>query len=180
MKKRNTPVATLLKNYVNKQSGKVSESRKEIRLRFDYLDWKDQKKILQAFLASGKTDRHWAYTKALDNWDPSFEPIIKELWEQLHEVRCSWVVIRYLPEEYLKMHFNQFSAPRDYYFLCRRLAVDKDFVIDREKLSPTDYLAVIYHTGRNITAKEATDILFTIVREECLEKYSEDRDDLSR
>lgn len=28
--KRNTPVATLIKNYINKKSGKVSESRNEI------------------------------------------------------------------------------------------------------------------------------------------------------
>ena len=48
-RKRNTPIATLIKNYINKKSGKVPESRKEIQRRFDYLDWKDQKKIMQAF-----------------------------------------------------------------------------------------------------------------------------------
>lgn len=36
--KRNTPVATLIKNYVNKKSGKVAESRKEIQRRFEHLD----------------------------------------------------------------------------------------------------------------------------------------------
>lgn len=53
-RKRNTPVATLIKNYINKKSGKVPASRKEIQKRFDYLDWKDQKKIMQAFLESGR------------------------------------------------------------------------------------------------------------------------------
>ena len=76
-KKRNTPIATLIKNYINKNSGKVSD---EIQRRFDYLDWKDQKKIVLAFLESGKTDRQWAYSKALDYWDKSFAPKIKELW----------------------------------------------------------------------------------------------------
>ena len=65
-KKRNTPIATLIKNYINKKSGKVSDSRNEIQRRFDYLDWKDQKKIVLAFLESGKTDRQWAYSKTLD------------------------------------------------------------------------------------------------------------------
>ena len=37
-RKRNTPIATLIKNYINKKSGKVPESRKEIQRRFDYLD----------------------------------------------------------------------------------------------------------------------------------------------
>lgn len=55
--KRNTPVNTLLKRYLDKKSGKVSEARREIKYRFDYLDWSVQKRILTAFLASGKTDR---------------------------------------------------------------------------------------------------------------------------
>ena len=66
IKKRNTPIATLIKNFINKRSGRVTESREEIQKRFDYLDWKDQKKIILAFLDSGKTDRQWAYSKTLD------------------------------------------------------------------------------------------------------------------
>ena len=52
IRKRNTPIATLFKNYADKKSGKVSESRREIQRRFDCLDWKDQKKIILAFLDS--------------------------------------------------------------------------------------------------------------------------------
>ena len=51
-KKRNAPIATLIKNYINKKSGKVTESREEIKWRFNWLDWKDQKRILSAFLDS--------------------------------------------------------------------------------------------------------------------------------
>ena len=75
--RRNTPIATLIKDYINKKSGKVSDSRKEILWRFKYLDWKDQKKIILAFLDSGKTDRQWAYSTMLDYWDKSFEPKVK-------------------------------------------------------------------------------------------------------
>ena len=114
-RKRNTPIATLIKNYINKKSGKVPESRKEIQRRFDYLDWKDQKKIMQAFLESGKTDRLWAYSKLLDNWDKSFEPRIKELWEQSHEGIISWVVIHYFPTKFLSQNIDKFTDDRDYY-----------------------------------------------------------------
>ena len=79
-KKRNAPIATLIKNYTNKKSGKVSESREEIKWRFNWLDWKDQKRIIAAFLESGKSDREWAYGKVLDYWDDSFLPKVKELW----------------------------------------------------------------------------------------------------
>ena len=66
---RNTPIVTLIKNYCDKKSGKVAESRKEIQWRFKALDWKYQKKILSAFLDAGKLDRNWAYSELLDLWD---------------------------------------------------------------------------------------------------------------
>ena len=171
-KKRNTPIATLIKNYINKKSGKVSDSRNEIQRRFDYLDWKDQKKIVLAFLESGKTDRQWAYSKALDYWDKSFEPKIKELWEQLHEEKCSWVVIRYFPVEYLSQNIDKFTEGRDYYFICLRLAENCEFEINKEKLSNTDYLAVLYHTGRSIDMSEAEVLLYENVHKICLDNDS--------
>ena len=168
-KKRNAPIATLIKNYINKKSGKVSDSRNEIQRRFDYLDWKDQKKIVLAFLESGKTDRQWAYSKALDYWDKSFEPKIKELWEQLHEEKCSWVVIRHFSVEYLSQNIDKFTEGRDYYFICLRLAENCEFEINKEKLSNTDYLAVLYHTGRSIDMSEAEVLLYENVHKICLD-----------
>ena len=167
-RKRNTPISTLIRNYVNKKSGKVSVSREEIKWRFDHLDWKDQKKILSAFLDSCMSDREWAYTKLLDNWDSSFEPKVRELWETYHEYKCSWSIIRYFPLEYIKEHIEEFTDERDYYFICLRLAKDKDYTIDRTKLSDRDYLAVLWHTGRTISDDEARDTLFSIIHDCCL------------
>ena len=169
IKKRNTPIATLIKDYINKNSGKVSDSRNEIQRRFDYLDWKDQKKIMQAFLESGKTDRLWAYSKLVDNWDKSFEPRIKELWEQLHEDKCSWVVTRHFPTKYLSQNIDKFTDDRDYYFICLRLAEDKNYIIDRSKLSVTDYLSVLYHTDRPFSDDEARNLLYKTVYDVCTE-----------
>lgn len=63
---RHRPIATVIKNYLDKKSGKVTESRNEIQRRFFGLDWKDQKRIMSAFLDSGKADRDWAYSRLLD------------------------------------------------------------------------------------------------------------------
>ena len=178
--KRNKPIATLIKNYVNKQSGKVTESRNEIQKRFDYLDWKNQQKIIFAFLESGMSDRQWAYSKLLDFWDKSFEPRIQELWEQYHEEKCSWVIIRHFPVDYLAHNMDTFTGKRDYYFICLRLAQNKDFIIEKEKLRPTDYLAVLYHTGRNIKEDEAYDILFQIVYDNIMRTPSMDSPFLDR
>ena len=170
-KKRNTPIAQLIKQFRDKKSGKVVESREEIQKRFDYLDWKDQKAILLAFLDSTKTDRSWAYSKVLDYWDDSFIPIVKVLWEQEHEEKCKWVVIRHFPLEYLKDKQHEFNGDRDYFFLCMRFAEDSQYEIDKNRITCTDYLAVIYHTGRVITEVEAKDVLYNCIHDVCLDRY---------
>lgn len=166
-RKRNTPIATLIRNYVDKKSGKIKASREEIQWRFDCLDWKDQKKILAAFLRSGMSDRDWAYAKLLDYWDEAFIPQIRELWEAYHEYKCSWVVIRHFPLDYIVQHQAEFTDERDYYFICLRLAKNHDYAIDRSRLSANDYLAVLHHTGRRISDDEAHDTLFTIIHDCC-------------
>ena len=71
-RKHNTPIATVIKNYLDKDGGKVIVSRNEIDRRFYALDWRYQKQILFAFLQSGKTDRDWAYRKLNVVWDDCF------------------------------------------------------------------------------------------------------------
>ncbi len=162
---RNNPIATVIKNYVNKKSGKVTDSRNEIQRRFFGLDWKDQKKIMAAFLDAGAANRNWAYSRLLDLWDATFEEKVQALWEAYHEEKCAWVIIRHFPKEYLQKHIDQFNEGRDYYFICRRLAEDSDFVIDKDKLSKTDYLMALAHAERHIDDAEATDTLYEIVRD---------------
>lgn len=162
-KKRNTPVATLIKQYVDKRSGKVSESRRELHWRFDYLDWSQQKKIIKAHLDSCTSDRDWIYPRMLRLWDKDFEAKIKELWESYHEWRCSWLVVRYMPEAYIKEHFEELAEGRNYYFICLRFAGQEGFVVDREKLAPADYLTVMNVSGRDLSDADALDCLYRIV-----------------
>ncbi len=49
---RNRPIRQLIKWFVNREKGKVVEARSEIRRRFPYIDWSDQKKFLLASLSS--------------------------------------------------------------------------------------------------------------------------------
>lgn len=170
--KRNTPVATLIKNYVNKKSGKVAVSRDEIQRRFEYLDWKDQKKILMASLDSCKSDRCWAYQNLLKYWDKSFEPKVKEVWDKYHDPMCSRPIIRFFPISYIKEHMDSFTDIKDFYFISIRFAEDPNYVIERDKLSKAEYLGVLYHSGRTISSEEANDILFEIVHDLCVEGLS--------
>ena len=165
--RRNTPVSTLLKRFSDKKSGKVSEARSEIRYRFDYLDWSVQKRIMTAFLASGKTDREWAYTKLLKYWDDSFAPVVESLWNQYHEPKCSWPIIRHFPEEYVLENMDSLLAEDNYYYICKRLGHRPDFFIDRKKLNLTDYLSVLYTAGKTIDNNEALDMLYEMIGSRC-------------
>lgn len=62
--------------------------------------------------------------------------------------------IRYFPLDYIKEHIEEFSEERDYYFISLRLAMDKNYVINRCKLSDIDYLSVLYHTNRQISDED--------------------------
>lgn len=166
MRQRNKPAATLIKQYANKKSGHVSEARREIHRRFEYLDWSQQKKIIMAHLDSCPSDRDWIYPRMLQLWDKDFEPKVKHLWETYHEERCSWLVVRHLPEAYVKEHLDELSTGRNYYFICLRFGEQEGFVVDKTKMAPIDYLTFIYRTYFDISDEEALDCLYRIVLQE--------------
>ena len=74
-----------------------------------------------------------------------------------------------LPTKYLSQNIDKFTDDRDYYFICLRLAEDKSYIIDRNKLSITDYLSVLYHTDRPLSDDEARDLLYKTVHNVCTE-----------
>lgn len=166
-KRRNRPAATLIKEYCDKKSGKVSEARRELQRRFDYLDWNQQKKILMAHLRSCTSDRKWAYTQLLSLWDDMFIPVVDELWQTYHEERCSWVIVNHFPEDYLKSHMEELSYDRNYFFICRRLGHDEQFIIDTSRLKPLDHLSLLAELGRTIKTETAMDLVFKMAKNEC-------------
>lgn len=165
---KNRPIATLVKWYADKKSGKVSDARKEIQKRFDYLDWKDQKRILLLFLQAGKSDRIWAYSKIYRQWDDCFLESMKTLWEEHHEDMCAWSVIEHFPIEYVMANATQLEETNGYYHLCQRLASNPAYVIDRTKLHGKQYLLIMLNTHREVTEEEAKDILFNSLHTICL------------
>ena len=164
-KKRNRPIATLIKWYSDKESGKVVEARKEIQHRFDYLDWNVQKKILMAFLDAGQSDRQWAYRKIYRQWDKCFLEPIRTLWEEHHENICVWSVVKYFPMDYVKANAELIEELDGYYHLCMRLAEDPSYAIDRSKLNDREYLMVMNNCHRKVNEDEAIDIFFQSVYE---------------
>lgn len=166
--KKNVSIAAQIKNYQNKRSGKVTEARMDIKHRFACLDWKDQKRILSMFLESGKADRDWAYSKLLRMWDDSFSEKVKTLWDQYHEDKCSWVIIRHLPKEFLLERMHELDYGRNYYFICRRLCTSSNWKMDKNRLTIQDYLTLAEELRLSIDNSEALDLLFMLVHDMCI------------
>ena len=174
--KHNRPIKTVLKEYVERQKGKVVEARKELQRRFNGLDWNIQKKILVANLKSSKSDREWAYTLLLNYWDESFKPCVQEIWETFHEERCSWIIIRYFPKDYILNNLHLFDFKRNYMFICLRFGSDEGFTIEKERLNPEDALYVHYRLGIGIQPNEAKAWLYEIAIDAVLNYYRNDLD----
>lgn len=170
-RKHNEPIATIIKGFLDKKGGKVSESRREIHNRFYALDWKCQKQILYASLQSGRYDREWAYTQLYAVWDDCFIPVLKELWEQYHEKRLSWLIIRVFPIDYLKKEFENLSEGRNYFFLFLRLHNETDFVLDKTRLNEADLLGVKTKLREEILDDDVRDIFFLIIYKLCKGMY---------
>ena len=165
---RNCPIATLIEWYCDKKSGKVTDARKEIQKRFNYQDWEDQKRIVMAFLQSGKTDREWAYNKVYYQWDDSYLEQIRTLWELHHEYVCAWSVIEHFPIEYVKENAQILEEVNGYYHLCMRFSEDPSYAIDRSKLSDKEFLLVMLNAHRKVDEEEARDIFFRSIHDYCL------------
>ena len=162
-REHNKPISIAVKGYVDKTSGKVDESRKEIKRRFDGLDWRYQKQILFAFLQSGATDRDWAYRKLFSFWDNCFIPALQELWEKYHETPLSWLVIRFFPIDFIKRHIDELAEGRNYFFLYKRLGDGKGFLLDPARLNEADLLHVRNMWRLIKTKKDAEDIFYLLM-----------------
>ena len=167
------PIATILKWYMERKKGKVVESRNEIQRRFGGLDWSIQKKVILAFLDSGKADRKWVYEQLIWFWDEAFQSKVREVFEKYHEKGCYWPVTWYFPTDYILEHFDELATDHNYYRLCYRLAYEKvKFKPDRRRLSPKEYLAIMEKAGYNVEDSEALDILFEVLHDLTTDRFS--------
>lgn len=164
IKERNESISTLLNLFVNKNSGKVCETRKKLQSRYEFQSYQVQGKILKTFLHSSKTDRKWAYRCLLKQWHKTLSNDVLELWEKFHEDDCAIVLIKYGPENYLLKNQDEFE---NYYTdLCIRLIKNPTFVMRKELVSKYTYggdIDVLYVNARAnnpIPGKDALKVLF--------------------
>ena len=166
----NAPLKSIMKELSSGKRKTEHEAMRQLRLRFVGLDKKEQMKVIMHHLTREKSHREWAYARLLDLWDEAFEPIISDLWEQYHEEKCAWTIIRHFPADYVLEHKEELSIGKNRPFVIRRLCEEKDFNVDVEELSPYEYIWILSTSGRTIPAKKALRILVEATKEVCKEK----------
>ena len=152
--KRNENIDTILKRFLDKKSKRVVESRKELKKRFEYLDFKDQKKIIKAFLESPNVnDIGWAGYQAGLHWDNCFIEPITKAFEKKQDLDLVITIIRHFPIEFVKQH-EEILASRDREDLCIRLGNEPDFSLEKYNLYIFEYLNILAHLKREVPETE--------------------------
>ena len=159
-------LAQLLKWFADKKSKRVVVARKELQRRLPFLSFKEQNKVVSVFLDSCAIDRDFVYKFLFGNWDHVYLETVENLWLQYHEARAASLIVKYAPLDFVKSHQEELSKEENYKWFSLRMAEDKDFVIDKERLEPNEYLYVLAMNKREISAEEALETLF-----EYLAKY---------
>lgn len=162
---RNASIASLMKLYSTRRSGRKEAARREIQLRFNYLDYSVQKKILWLFLDGSKQDRMFCFKQLKHSWNRVFEPKIVELWEMYREPECAELLVKYGNIDYVRHHQEDMAQDAGYYLVCKRLALeDRSYVIERDRLEgPEAYVRLLYETERTIGADEAMSVLWRVI-----------------
>lgn len=191
---KNESISSLLKQYSDKKSGKVGVSRPKLQDRFDKQDFQVQRRILKAFLAGTKSDRIWAYKKLRRNWDYYFIDDIKALWEKYHDKESEYIVIRFLPKDYVFENLPLLDTDENYSWLCTRLMTHPQFHFDKDRFllarnyriywgrKEVEFLYILAMSNSYIEKGEATRILYKMLIEQLilhkeLPKQFSERDD---
>lgn len=161
--KFNQPIRRLLRDFEDKKSGKVAESRREIRRRFDYLDRPQQVRFLKACFQSGKSDREWAYEEICNHWDPKFKDVIADLWHEFHEGGARRCIVKHFPIEFVAQEIERLDSKDTYYDLCLRLCYHYKFSINKNRLTPLQVLSLYVKTGYEASDAEVIEQLYRLL-----------------
>ena len=172
--KWNAPLKFVMKDLASGNRKAENEAMRQLRLRFVGIDKNDQMKVIMHHLGRERSHREWAYARLLDLWDETFETVIADSWEQYHEEKCAWPIIRHFPAEYVLEHKDELSIGKNRPFVIRRLCEEKDYDFDAEELSPYEYIWILSTSGRTISADKAWLILVEATKEVCKEKSADD------
>ena len=149
-KPKNEPILTLLDLYLNKKSKQVRYARKCLRERFDKQSYRDQNRILRAFLEGPAIDCDWAGRVLRDNWRKELSGKIKEAWARSKRQMLAYVILRYFPNRYILQEQLSLTQTAGYQYVCARIGNEPEFEMDESRLSTPELLYVMAKLGRTV------------------------------
>ena len=152
---RNEPIGTLLKLFVNKSSKRVVYARKELTTRFNTQSYRDQNKILRAFLQSGAGDCDFAGRILRDHWRKELTEEVKSAWTRTRRPMLAYVILRHLPNDYILSEQEELAGVAGYQHVCAVVGNKPGFDIDMSRISAPDQLYVMAKLGREVDQQEA-------------------------
>ena len=160
VQKNNAPIETLLAAFQNNDE----ESAMELEYRFYGQSNEIQMRIVKAFLNGNEDNRRSCYWWLLgDWWDDAIIPDMEKNWGTYREPLCLRVMAHRFPLSYVLAHQEEI-AKENYLWLCLRLASEKGFVIDKSKLTRTQYGRVLASNHIHLSDDEADNLLFGYIQ----------------
>ena len=149
-KMKNAPLSSLLNLYLDKKSKRVQYARQCIKERFDKQSYRDQNRILRAFLSGPATDCDWAGRILRDNWRKELKDHVGEAWVRTRRQILAYVILRHFPNSYILQEQEPLSAVVGYQFVCARIGDEPEFTMDYSRLSIPNLIYVMAKLGRKV------------------------------
>ena len=180
---KNETIETLLRWFNNPKCKKVQQARWELRRRFPYQTYSQQRKIMDAIMHRGsKIDVKWAvqYLQHDMFWKDEYLNTVISVWKtenlnwkfaQIISTRATIDYVRELADScplieedaYGSFLYNKNVSQSNIYsiFATRVAKEDSQFVIDKNKLMPMQYIFTCAKVNRKVTHNEAIDGFFS-------------------
>ena len=146
-KKKNEPIGTLLKMFSDKRSKKVGYARPLLQGRYEKQSYRDQNRILSAFLDGCRQDIQWAGSILHKDWRKEFKGKVAETWNREHVPALARIILDHFPTDYVQAQADAIIKTVKYCFLCARLGNEPTFTVDETRLSTPDYFYVAAKLG---------------------------------
>lgn len=146
--------------HVADQKKKYSKLIGELLTRYKFASLKDRRRIIAFMFDGDKYERRYVYSNLYQQWDDYFFDRIISIYEQYHEGECLKIFIKHYPQCYLKDKFNALVDFYDYQYACYCMGAEQVAEIERDKMSPGEYIRLMATFKRQIPVQEAEDILY--------------------
>ncbi len=168
--RRNEPLYKLIRLYTDKKSGRVEDSRKELRQRYPYQGYADQKKIVSLMLGGSKADRLWACRRIAKDQIPGFEDDLRREWESMRVLPMAWMAMRYLPKEYILTQIDELrQAGVEMHEICSHLGNLEGFPyeVTPDLVAPEHYIQTMVKLGRIVPQDQCRELIRTYLCGRC-------------